>query len=101
MLDSVHRPFRLAILECDTHIPANAAKYGRYGQVSASLLLASGKALDVPEERFDVSFWHVINDQEETTEAEIEYPEPDQIDGIWVTGSRKSSLSYVKSFFIY
>lgn len=87
---------RLAILECDTPIDAIRAKYGSYGDVFEALLLgASASAEDAgaggdddddalehqAQPRLEISKWDVVTAQE--------YPDPRDVDGVLVTGSRK------------
>lgn len=80
------RPLRIAILECD--IPQNETrkKYGRYGGVFEVLLRSGAKALNHPDLNPDtgleLSYWAVEENPEE-------YPDPEQIDAILITGSSK------------
>lgn len=80
-----NRP-RLAILECDTPLPAIAKQYGGgYGGVFKALLNSGARAegFGQAEDALDISVYHV----EDNTE---DYPKLDDIDALLLTGSRKA-----------
>ncbi|EHY55070.1 hypothetical protein HRR83_005675 [Exophiala dermatitidis] len=86
----VHRPLRIAILECDTPLPETKKKYQGYGGVFEFLLRAGARALNRPdldpETGFEFSRWQVELEPDK-------YPDPSTIDAILITGSRHDSFA--------
>lgn len=79
---------RLAIIEADTPVPNADKQYGGYGGVFKSLLSKALASSDPPqnlEDVFDVSVWHVV-------ENENNYPNLDDIDGILISGSKHNAF---------
>lgn len=88
----VHRPLRIAILECDTPLPETKKKYQGYGGVFEFLLRAGARALNRPdldpETGFEFSRWQVELEPDK-------YPDPSTIDAILITGSSKFVASSI------
>ncbi|KYK54363.1 hypothetical protein DCS_06321 [Drechmeria coniospora] len=81
--DAMSQPFRLAVLECDTPVPAVEQDRGTYGEVFRQLL-AKG-LVDVGQEwregaQLSLSKWDVVTAQE--------FPDADEVDGILLSGSK-------------
>ncbi|KAL2076253.1 hypothetical protein VTL71DRAFT_1196 [Oculimacula yallundae] len=81
-------PLRIAILECDTPVPAVEAKYGKYGAIFTTLLQAGADSLNHPglssSSGLDLSAYDVVTAQS--------YPSLDSIDAILLTGSKHNSF---------
>ncbi len=76
------RAFRLAVLECDTPVPAVEQTRGSYGEVFRQLLtkgLAGVADAKYKGAEFALSKWDVVRSQE--------YPKAEDVDGILLTGS--------------
>lgn len=77
-------PLRIAILEADQPLEGTAARYGSYGGVFSSFLVAGAEELYAPtipaEEVLEITKWDV-----QLSEL---YPSLDNIDAILITGSR-------------
>ena len=78
------KPIRIAVLEADTPIGNTKKQYGGYTGVFTSLLHKAADAISLPRDRLEFSQWDVVN--------KMEYPEPDAIDAVLITGSRKHTL---------
>lgn len=72
---------RLAILECDTPVDTVKERYGSYGDIFERHLQAAAIRLNCKADSLIVSKWDVVNGRA--------YPEPDDIDAVLLTGSRK------------
>lgn len=82
-------PLRIAVLECDTPLPPIDARYDGYTGVFRTLLTASAKALNKPdqiepENGLIISKWDIVNG--------VEYPKLEDVDAVLLTGSSRSSL---------
>ncbi|PBP17399.1 putative glutamine amidotransferase class-I [Diplocarpon rosae] len=81
-------PLRIAILECDTPVPAVVAKHGAYDQIFTSLLRAAADALCHPglsaSSGLDITAWDVVSEQS--------YPAHEDIDAVLITGSKYNSF---------
>jgi hypothetical protein len=76
MSPSTHRPLRLALLLCDTPLPAVLAEHGNYTLIFDELLRASMPA----GATYVLSSYDVVH--------KMEYPPPDEEwDGVLLTGS--------------
>lgn len=83
----MHRPIRIAVLECDTPPEKINLKYDGYYGVFSKLLRRSAEALGQPEQLdpgsgLEISRWDVVTEQA--------YPELQSVDGIVLTGASKS-----------
>lgn len=76
--------FRLAVLECDTPVPAVQEARGSYGEVFRQLLAKGLTDLGDKGRNAELCLtkWDVVASQE--------YPETDEVDGILLTGSSSS-----------
>ena len=72
---------RIAILVCDPLLPTICAKYGSYGGVVTAFLTAGMQRLGLPASCLALTIWDVENS--------FQYPEPDSIDAVIITGSSK------------
>ncbi len=73
-------PLRIAILECDTPVPAVAEKYSTYGRVFTILLESAASGLGLsPTKDLELSAFDVVTAQE--------YPDLDKIDAVLISGS--------------
>ncbi|KAK7418210.1 hypothetical protein QQZ08_011363 [Neonectria magnoliae] len=81
------RTFRLAVLECDTPVPAVKAARGSYGEVFRVLLSKGQKDLGPKgnDVELDISKWDVVASQS--------FPNADEIDGLWLTGSKHTAFA--------
>ncbi|KAM0336558.1 hypothetical protein ACHAPQ_004051 [Fusarium lateritium] len=83
------RTFRLAVLECDTPLPSLVQKRGSYAEVFRDLLSKGLKddslASKVKDLSLELSKWDVVTAQE--------YPNPEDVDGLLLTGSRHTSFA--------
>lgn len=73
------RSLRVAVLECDTPIPAVTSKFGGYGDIFEGLLKRGVEANGDPELSVQVSKWHVVENPQ--------YPNPKEVDAFLLTGS--------------
>ncbi|CDO75289.1 hypothetical protein BN946_scf184334.g7 [Trametes cinnabarina] len=81
---SSSKSYKIAVLLCDTPIPAVLASQGDYGAIFATLFRNSLKAAGDPNVQFEVDAYDVRNDQE--------YPKDvDQYDAVLLTGSAASA----------
>lgn len=82
------RTFRLAVLECDTPFPSVLENRGSYAEVFRDLLSEGLKDESLGSKAKDLSLelskWDVVTAQE--------YPNPDDVDGILLTGSSRSCI---------
>lgn len=76
---------RIAVLECDTPFRAIRERYDTYGKTFTDLFDKTSQEL--PEEPVKLSFesFHVYKTGS--------FPEPDAVDALLLTGSRRSTLS--------
>lgn len=79
-------PLRIAVLECDTPLPPIDDRYGGYTGVFTTLLKASAKALNKPEQLdpendLVISQWDIVNADK--------YPNLEDIDAVLLTGSSR------------
>ncbi|KAI1069453.1 hypothetical protein LB507_008800 [Fusarium sp. FIESC RH6] len=83
------RNFRLAVLECDTPIPAVNGKRGTYGDVFRQLMDKGLKHEGLGDKGKDVNYklskWDVVTAQE--------YPKIEDVDGFLLTGSKHTSFN--------
>ncbi|KAI5464825.1 class I glutamine amidotransferase-like protein [Mariannaea sp. PMI_226] len=81
------RSFRLAVLECDTPVPPVLEARGTYSEVFRRLLTSGKEGLGARgnEVELEISRYDVV-----ATQA---YPNPEEIDGLWLTGSKHCSFS--------
>ncbi|GKU11096.1 unnamed protein product [Fusarium langsethiae] len=83
------RNFRIAVLECDTPLPAVVEKRGPYGDVFRALLDRGLKHETLRDKAKDVSYeisrWDVVTAQE--------YPSIEEVDGFLLTGSKHTSFA--------
>ncbi|KAI0777649.1 class I glutamine amidotransferase-like protein [Trametes elegans] len=78
------RKYKIAVLLCDTPLPAILASEGDYGAVFAKLFRKSLQAVGDPKVEFDIDSYDVRNDKV--------YPENvDQYDAVLLTGSAASA----------
>ncbi|CAI6098761.1 unnamed protein product [Clonostachys chloroleuca] len=95
------RNFHIAVLECDTPVPAVKDTRGSYGQIFESLLKKGLQELDPPHNVTPViTKWDVVASQE--------YPDLHEVDAILISGSKHTAfkddewivslVAYVKSF---
>ncbi|KIW87466.1 uncharacterized protein Z519_11789 [Cladophialophora bantiana CBS 173.52] len=84
------RALRIAILECDTPLPETKKRFHGYGGVFEFLLRSGARALgraDLdPDNSLEFSFWQVELNPDQ-------YPDPDEVDAILITGSRHDSFA--------
>lgn len=90
----MHRPIRIAVLECDTPPEKTNLKYDGYYGVFSKLLRRSAEALGQPEQLdpdsgLEISRWDVVTEQA--------YPSLENVDGIVLTGASKSDRFRVGS----
>lgn len=85
----IRPPIRIAVLECDTPLPETKKRFQGYGGVFEFLLRSAAKALgrsDLdPEKGVDISTWQVELEPDN-------YPDPETIDAILITGSSECFL---------
>lgn len=83
---SFARSVRLAILECDTPVPAVQEKYnnGGYGAVFTSLFEKAVAPETLPSQ-LELSYHDVVND------FETAYPDPETLDAVLISGSKHNS----------
>jgi hypothetical protein len=79
------RTFRLAVLECDTPVPPVLEARGTYGEVFRQLLAKGQQGLGPKgsDVQIDISKWDVVANQS--------FPNVDEIDGLWLSGSSTSN----------
>lgn len=86
----MHRPLRIAVLECDTPPEKINLKYDGYYGVFSRLLRRSAETLQHeqlnPDCGLEISRWDVVTEQA--------YPQLESVDGIVLTGSSKSYLLF-------
>lgn len=86
------RNFRLAVLECDTPIPAVNGKRGTYGDVFRELMDKGLKHEGLGDKgkyvNYELSKWDVVTAQE--------YPKIEDVDGCLLTGSSKYFLCQIE-----
>jgi hypothetical protein len=84
----MHRPLRIAILECDTPIGRTKEKYGGYGNLFKKLLNEGADEVaskdDIPRPELDITKFDVVNTEH--------YPSLDNVDAILLTGSSMSTV---------
>ncbi|KIW34101.1 uncharacterized protein PV07_00900 [Cladophialophora immunda] len=84
------RTLRIAVLECDTPLPETKKRFRGYGGVFEFLLRSGARALgrtDLdPDNSLEFSFWQVELNPDQ-------YPDPNEIDAILITGSRHDSFA--------
>ncbi|KAK6082651.1 GMP synthase [Seiridium cupressi] len=80
-------PIRLAILECDTPVPAVQEKYnnGGYGAVFTDLFRRA-TAPEPLESQLELSYHDVVN------QYETAYPDPESLDAVLISGSKHNSF---------
>lgn len=82
-MSSASRPYKIAVLLCDTPLPAILAANGNYGAVFEKLFRNSLPSSSIPDAEFTVDAYDIRNEQV--------YPEDvDQYDAVLLTGSCKS-----------
>ncbi|KAH6894206.1 class I glutamine amidotransferase-like protein [Thelonectria olida] len=81
------RTFRLAVLECDTPVPAVKEARGTYGEVFRTLLTKGKEGLGAKGEEVELQItkWDVV--------TALEYPNVEDIDGLWISGSKHTSFA--------
>ncbi|KAH8729306.1 Aldehyde/histidinol dehydrogenase [Ilyonectria robusta] len=81
------RTFRLAVLECDTPVPPVLEARGTYGEVFRQLLAKGQQGLGPKgsDVQIDISKWDVVANQS--------FPNVDEIDGLWLSGSKHTSFA--------
>lgn len=78
------KPLRIAILECDTPLPDIIEKYGRYGDIFATLLETAAEVLELsPKRDLELSAYDVVDKQA--------YPDLEAIDAVLISGSSTSN----------
>lgn len=83
------RNFHIAVLECDTPVPAVKDTRGSYGQIFESLLKKGLQELDPPHNVTPVfTKWDVVASQE--------YPDLHEVDAILISGSSKFQSNVCK-----
>ncbi|KAF7563363.1 hypothetical protein G7046_g761 [Stylonectria norvegica] len=88
MGSSIPAPIQLAIFEADTPQPKTREKFGGYKGVFTALLDSASKTSKPPqtlEQLVTIRGYDVVNDS-------ANYPALDDIDAIWITGSRHTSF---------
>ena len=97
------RPIRIAILEADTPLANTCRKYGSYGGVFTSLLHKAANASKIPLDKFEITGWDVVNEQDGGVEEmgglfdwkrTRGYPPMEDIDAVLITGSRTCIFSW-------
>jgi GMP synthase-like glutamine amidotransferase len=87
----MHRPLRIAVLECDTPPEKINLKYDGYYGVFSRLLRRSAETLQHeqlnPDSGLEISRWDVVTEQA--------YPQLESVDGIVLTGSSKACLYHL------
>jgi GMP synthase-like glutamine amidotransferase len=81
-------PIRLAILECDTPVPAVQAKYnnGGYGAVFTDLFRRACGSEEALRSQLELSAHDVVN------QYETAYPDPETLDAVLISGSKHNSF---------
>ncbi|KAL1944062.1 hypothetical protein VTO73DRAFT_3880 [Trametes versicolor] len=83
-MSSASRPYKIAVLLCDTPLPAILAANGNYGAVFEKLFRNSLPSSSIPDAEFTVDAYDIRNEQV--------YPEDvDQYDAVLLTGSSASA----------
>ena len=78
-------PLRIAILECDTPVPAVVEQYGKYGRIFSTLLESAAQGLGLsPTKDLDLSVFDVVTAQE--------YPNLENIDAVLISGSSRWTI---------
>ncbi|KAI5291526.1 hypothetical protein KEM55_008328, partial [Ascosphaera atra] len=85
------RTIRLAVLECDTPVPAVHERLGTYGDIFTALLNNAADAVNAEtatqtEEdkvKLEISKYDVVQ--------KMEYPAPEEVDAVLMTGSKHNS----------
>lgn len=80
----MHSPIRLAVLKTDTPIDPVKEKLGDYGNIFAALIRAGADGLNQPDV---ISSKHGLEISSYDSVDKQEYPDPDQIDAVLITGS--------------
>ena len=81
------RPIRLAILECDTPLTNTKLRYSGYGGVFEALLRAGARDVGFnPDSGLQITRHQIEKEHPD------EYPNPEDIDAILITGSRHNSF---------
>ncbi|KAK3297394.1 class I glutamine amidotransferase-like protein [Chaetomium fimeti] len=90
-------PIRLAILKTDSPIPAVSSKVGQFDTIFTTLLRAACASLDPPqtlESQLTLTAHDVVAAPAvtgEDSDSGWDYPDPDTIDAVLITGSRASA----------
>ena len=80
------KPYKIAVLLCDTPLPAIVASQGDYGRIFETLFRNALREAGGPETEFVVDAYDVRNEQV--------YPQDvDQYDAVLLTGSGRSILA--------
>lgn len=82
-------PIRIAVLEADTLLPNNYAKYGGYTGLYTDLLQAGTDSFGWPRDRLQLLRWDVVNSVQGVDDAG-EYPALEDVDAILISGSSES-----------
>jgi GMP synthase (glutamine-hydrolysing) len=86
------RKFHIAVLECDTPVPAVKNTRGSYGEIFESLLKKGLQELNPPHNIAPVvTKWDVVASQE--------YPNLHEVDAILISGSSKFQSNFYNNFF--
>ncbi|KAH6850670.1 class I glutamine amidotransferase-like protein [Chaetomium sp. MPI-CAGE-AT-0009] len=89
-LPAVATPIRLAILKTDEPIPAISTKLGGFDTIFTTLLRTACASLDPPqtlESQLTLTAHDVVRGDDS------EYPDPDAIDAVLITGSRAAAYA--------
>ena len=80
---AMHAPIRIATLGCDTPLPKTRTRYPGYGDIFEALLRAGARSAKLTDADAGLIFSHY-----QIQENPDDYPNPDDIDAILITGSR-------------
>ncbi|KAG8627676.1 hypothetical protein KVT40_003549 [Elsinoe batatas] len=78
---------RIAVLECDTPVPAVAAQLGSYGAIFETMLNSGADLLKQEtgkEVQLEITKWDVVSKEE--------YPDLESVDAVLLTGSKHNSF---------
>ena len=84
----MHPPIRIATLGCDTPLPITRTTYPGYGDIFEALIRAGARSAKLTDADSGLIFSHY-----QIQEHPDDYPDPDDIDAILITGSREWSPS--------
>lgn len=87
------KPYRIAILECDTPPPDVTAKFGRYDNIFKSVLETAAREMGMnPEKELETRGYDVVE--------KMEYPELEEVDGVLISGSSRFRPFHITSMIV-